>query len=115
MKVLHLPLGGKSTVLEISGSLESLQKLVGGNIEVAPQPSTEYTIYCNEEGKLLGLPVNGKAQQIWQALWRTDFLADYLAGDIFITGGVDEEGNEQSLTDEQIKELQGFLTKVGLE
>lgn len=50
--------------------LRELQKLVGGYIEIVPH-FTRYgahrraTAYCNEEGKLHGLPLNEKATKAW--------------------------------------------------
>ena len=40
----------------ISDSLENLQKTVGGYIE--PVSFSTFTILCNEEGKIKGLPFN---------------------------------------------------------
>jgi len=46
-------------VQEIDGSLESMQKIVGGDIEaVYPFPDDAVAIVCHGEGKLLGLPMN---------------------------------------------------------
>ena len=43
---------------EISGNLKSLQDLVGGLIEVIYPFDDAVALICNEEGKLLGLPLN---------------------------------------------------------
>ena len=58
MKVLFIqPLKAPKTV-EIDGSLESMQKLVGGYIEsIYPFEDGEICLVCNEEGKLEGLPL----------------------------------------------------------
>ena len=55
MKVLFIqPLKTPKTV-EIDGSLESMQKLVGGYIEsIYPFEDGEICLVCNEEGKLEG-------------------------------------------------------------
>lgn len=44
-------------VCNISGSLENLQKIVGGYIETVPV-GEKHVLIVNEEGKLQGLPVN---------------------------------------------------------
>lgn len=41
-------------------SLEELQKIVGGYIEIV-NLNEEYIMVVNEEGKLLGLPINSGA------------------------------------------------------
>lgn len=41
-------------------SLEELQKIVGGYIEIV-NVNEEYIMVVNEEGKLLGLPINPSA------------------------------------------------------
>lgn len=41
----------------IPNTLEALQEIVGGYIETF-RVSTDLTIICNEEGRLLGLPYN---------------------------------------------------------
>lgn len=43
--------------VNISGSLENLQRTVGGYIETLTL-ADDMVIICNEEGKLLGLPYN---------------------------------------------------------
>lgn len=49
--------GKKVRFVWISGSLENLQKTVGGYIEVV-RLSRDLILIVNEEGKLLGLPEN---------------------------------------------------------
>ena len=46
------------TVQEIDSSLESMQKIVGGDIEAVYPFDDPVAIVCNEEGKMLGLPMN---------------------------------------------------------
>lgn len=44
--------------------LEELQAVVGGYIECLPLYGTNEIMTCNEEGKILGLPLNRKATEI---------------------------------------------------
>ena len=44
--------------MKISNSLESLQKEVGGTITATYPFADPVAIVCNDEGKLLGLPMN---------------------------------------------------------
>jgi hypothetical protein len=45
-------------------SLKTLQKFVGGLIQIVFDDG-KTQIICNEEGKLLGLPINTSATQQW--------------------------------------------------
>ena len=62
----------------VSDTLENLQRTVGGYIEVI-SPREDVIIICNEEGKLMGLPVNMKVD------------SDYLVGTIIVCGADGEE------------------------
>ena len=63
--------------------LESAQKFVGGMVQGIQFPNGDYMI-MNEEGKLMGLPLNPEAT----TLWRSTFTKDkYLFGyDDFVAG-----------------------------
>ena len=57
-------------------TLEQAQEFVGGYVEGIPFPNGDYLI-VNEEGKLMGLPLNPEGT----ALWRMTFTKDkYLLG-----------------------------------
>ncbi len=47
----------KGHITAVSNTLENLQAHVGGLIEVF-RPARDYAIICNEEGKIMGLPLN---------------------------------------------------------
>ena len=74
--------------IELDNTLEAMQKFVGGLIECITLSDTgsEVTLVCNDEGKLLGLPLN---RPLWDG-------ADVLAGPGFLAG-CDNEGNLTSL------------------
>lgn len=55
MNVLRIH-DGCTEPIEIENTLEALQAAVGGYIEVVPL-TARLCVICNEEGKLLGLPV----------------------------------------------------------
>ena len=63
--------------------LKAAQEFVGGMVEGITFPNGDYLI-INEEGKLMGLPLNPEAT----ALWRATFTKDkYLFGyDDFVVG-----------------------------
>ena len=93
IKVLALLPMEPPKVVELDYTLEAMQKFVGVNIECLPlcDLGAEFTLVCNDEGKLLELPPN---RMLWGG-------ADYLAGSGFIAG-TDSEGNMTSLTAEEI-------------
>lgn len=85
---------GRTTIYRADGSIEErdwtempglkfLQEAVHGYIEEVPLWPVGVA-FCNEEGKLNGLPLNRQAQAIWE---QNGPLRDYLVGDIVqITG-----------------------------
>ena len=83
-------------------SLELLQKAVGGYVQAINLDDT-LTLWCNEEGKMMNLPHNKKAQILWDNVFGSG--TDYIVGDIVLTGGADDEGEIIGLTDEQINNL----------
>lgn len=85
-------------------SLELMQKEVGGLIENVRIPSREnapgFGLYCNEEGKVDGLPPNHRATLICR-LGRSIAPDDYIAGDAVVYGSVDSEGEITGLSGRQ--------------
>lgn len=71
----------------IAGDLNSLQQVVGGYIEAVYPYDDPVAIVCNEEGKLIGLPLNRKLEDY-----------DIIAG-TFVVCGLGEEDFD-SLTPE---------------
>ena len=64
-------------------TLESAQEFVGGNVEGITFPNGDYLI-VNEEGKLMGLPLNPEATLLWRLTFDNDnFITgrkDFVAG-----------------------------------
>ena len=58
MRVIVVEPKKKPEVREIGDSLESMQKIVGGSIEAIYPSEEPVALICNEEGKLLNLPLN---------------------------------------------------------
>ena len=64
-------------------SLKAAQDFVGGYIEGITFPNGDYLI-INEEGKLMGLPLNPEATTLWKATFDND---NYITGrDDFVVG-----------------------------
>lgn len=96
LRVLVVEPGKLPYVTEIENDLRTLQKIVDGNIQYVGLDRNSF-IYCNEEGKLLGLDGNRRLDN-----------GDIIAG-TFIICREDGTGIEASLTDEQIgKYMQRF-------
>lgn len=83
----------------IPHTLDSLQQQVGGLIEaVYPWPDRRICLVCNDEGKLMSLPLNRVIPEI----------DDAIAGDFFLCGlrDTDEGGDFCSLSEKEIKEFE---------
>lgn len=77
-------------------SLETLREIVGGNIQAIPY-LTKYgdescVAFCNEDGKLNGLPINMRATEIWADNFKIEShqLGDVLVGKVAIVTGDNE-------------------------
>jgi hypothetical protein len=70
---------------DIDPTLETFQGIVDGQIEGVYGPEGSF-IYCNEEGKLLGLPINDAATRL------SGIQGDVLCGTVVFVGQADEEG-----------------------
>ena len=59
MKAIRKKPGCAPEIIEVENNLEALQQEDGGYIEAVTLPYGE-AIICNEEGRILGLPDNGR-------------------------------------------------------
>ena len=89
--------GRKACEMELEDSLASMQRAVGGLIQAVYEPGgRDAALICNEEGKLLGLPLN-------RALRNEDGkIYDVIAGIFFICGAPPDSESFTALTDEQV-------------
>lgn len=96
-KALHIKTDGTVIELDLSkDSLEKLQEAVGGLVQ-AIDILHDLTMWCNEEGKLIGLPFNPYGQDFWVSAYGD---TDWIVGDIVLTGGCDHYGRTLGLSDE---------------
>lgn len=87
-------------IIDLDTALRSVQDHVGGYIQILPI-GEDAVLICNEDGKVIGLPMNRRASI------RYGFrIGDLLVGDVLITGAADADGD---LTDISDTELQGVL------
>ena len=64
-------------------TLKAAQEFVGGYVEGIAMPNGDYLI-INEEGKLIGLPINEQATKLWKETFDND---NYITGrDDFVVG-----------------------------
>ena len=78
--------------IELDNTLEAMQKFVGGLIECITLSDTgsEVTLVCNDEGKLMGLPLN-------RALFDDDgHIYDIVSGNFLIVGLGEEDFTDLS-------------------
>lgn len=87
----------------------TLSSAVGGYIEAVALPSG-MTLWVNEDGKNLGLPVNEYATRLFVSAYGA---TDIIVGNAIVTGGVDDEGNDLGLTDEEIDALTNEILFAG--
>lgn len=78
----------------------ALADAVGGMIQMVPLGDSDMLLWCNEEGKLIGLPYNQSATNVWIKHWGA---TDVMVGDCVVTGGIDWESElTKGLTPQQI-------------
>ena len=98
MTVLKIEPHKHPETVEIDGSLESMQSIVGGLIQAIYPFEEPVALVCNDEGKLCGLEKN-------RALYSSEngAIYDVICGTFFVCGVSTEEAKFTSLTPEQIK------------
>ena len=66
-------------------SLKEMQDAVGGQIELVIDDG-DTQIVCNEEGKMMGLPENEEATDLWldKLYEQGRSTTDYLVGDVLV-------------------------------
>ena len=75
MKILFVEPGKEAQPAEIQGDLKEMQAIVGGQIEALYPWADPVALICNDEGKLLRLPLNRMLEDY-----------DVIAGNFFICG-----------------------------
>lgn len=101
IKVLLVEPEERPKVVEIGTGLEDLQHAVGGDIEVVYPFEDRVGLIVNEEGKLIGLPLNRALRD------ENNEVYDIIAGS-FLVAGLTED-NIGSLTEEQIGKFEGLF------
>jgi hypothetical protein len=86
-------------VLIPENGLERLQQLEG-----VPTEHQHLAAWCNEEGRLRGLPVNSRATAWWQRHGYDISHDDELRGDV-VFHGIDDEGDERDVPADVVAQL----------
>ena len=108
MKAIVIPVGAMPRTIEIDGTLKSMQKAVGGNIELCSWVFNDQpTVYVNEEGKFACEP--NRAVYATEAdegcvKWdgskvREGDLLEILFGDVLCVGYDPETGEDRDVTE----------------
>ena len=97
MRIIIVIGGKKPYEAELEHDLESMRRCVGGDIEAVYEPGgRDAALICNDEGKLLGLPLNRALRD------EKGEIYDVIAGTFFICSAPPDSESFTSLTDEQV-------------
>ena len=97
MQVVVVEPKKKPMVQDISPDLESMQKIVGGPIQAIYPFEEPVALICNEEGKLLNLPLNRALRD------EEGNVYDIISGTFFLCAAPPDSDRFAGLTDQQIK------------
>ena len=97
MRVIIVEPKKKPIVQDIEVGLESMQKIVGGSIEAVYPFADPVALICNEEGKLLNLPLNRALRD------NEGNVYDIISGTFFLCAAPPDSEHFESLTDQQAK------------
>ena len=94
MKAIIVEPDARPRVADIQSDLESLQEIVAGDIQVVYPFDDPVGIICNDEGKILGLPLNRALRD------ENGEIYDILSGTFIVAGLTEDDFGD--LTDEQV-------------
>ena len=97
MQVVVIEPKKKPTAQDIGSDLESMQKIVGGSIQAVYPFDEPVALICNEEGKLLNLPLNRALRDDGGNVY------DILSGTFFLCAAPPDSDRFAGLTDQQVK------------
>ena len=97
MQVIVVEPKKKPMVQDIDAGLESMQKVVGGSIQAIYPFDEPVALICNEEGKLLNLPLNRALRD------KAGEVYDIISGTFFLCAAPPDSEHFESLTDQQAK------------
>lgn len=89
----------------LTQGLEDRQELVGGLIQGIDFTDPPARLYCNEEGKVLELPMNKRATLLLWAHNQAFRYRDVIVGDAYLVGPVGRHSTDTSVPDEYLERL----------
>ena len=93
MKVLFIEPGKAPVEKDIPRTLDAMQEMVGGTVQAIYPFDDLVALLCNDDGKLLGLPMN-------RAVYES---SDIICGPFAIVGAPPGADSFTSLTEDQIQ------------
>ena len=97
MRVIVVEPTETPAVRDIGSDLESMQQIVGGSIEAVYPFEEPVALVCNEEGKLLNLPLNRALRD------KAGEVYDIISGTFFLCAAPPDSEHFETLTDQQVK------------
>ena len=97
MRVIVVEPTETPAVRDIGSDLEFMQQIVGGSIEAVYPFEEPVTLICNEEGKLLNLPLNRALRDENGAVY------DIISGTFFLCAAPPDSDRFESLSDQQVR------------
>ena len=97
MQVIVVEPKKKPMVQDIDSDLKSMQKIVGGSIQAIYPFDEPVALICNEEGKLLNLPLNRALRNDEGEVY------DIISGTFFVCAAPPNSDHFAGLTDQQVK------------
>ena len=94
MKVLIVAPEKRPYAKDIDSDLQSMQEVVGGLIQAVYPFEEPVALICNEEGKLLNLPLNRALREPG-----SNHIYDVVVGTFFLCGAPSNSENFESLTE----------------
>lgn len=92
-----------------SKSYETISDFIEGRFDCIYLHNLGVDMWIHDEGKINNLPINA----LGTALWLSEFgPTDYIAGNIVITDGPDEEGKTRGLSFEKVEEILKNVVKA---
>lgn len=105
MKAIVVKTDGSVNEVFADWDYQEINNEVGGFIEAVYFGDKPYIAYINEEGKLIDLPENHMATDLWYESGQRILLGDYIAGNAVFFGGADSDGNNTDAPNSLMEEL----------
>lgn len=105
MKALLVKPDGTAELINSEWDYSEINKIIGGWIEAVYFGDKPYFAYIHEEGKILGMPENCNATNLWYDSGQRVLIGDFLAGNVLFFGLVDSDGNNTEVPEQAIEDI----------